>query len=90
MKILHVICEKYNINKVMDLNRISELGCNMKSNTIYIRTDDNKSINIQCKKEDSAEAICTQVLDQYLDKTATMDSFCINIDDIIHKLHATA
>lgn len=86
MKLMHVICNKYGIDKVIDLNRIDEMGCNIKTNTIYIKADNNDIISIKMNKEENTEAICTKMLEQYLDKTVKMDSFIINIDNILKEL----
>lgn len=87
MKIMYIRCKKYNINKVINLKRVDELGCNTKENTIYMKFRGEEYPLLKLNAEDNAETVCTRILEAYISYSMSMDSFTIDVDDILKKIH---
>lgn len=87
MKMMYIRCKKYNINKLINLKNVDELGCNTKENTIYARFQGKEYILMKLNAEDNAEIICTHILEDYIKQSMSTDSFTIDVDDILKKIH---
>lgn len=87
MKMMYLRCKKYNISKLINLKNIDELGYRTTDNTIYVRFHGKSYTLLELDTEDDAETVCTHILDAYINNSMSMDSFAIDIDDILKEIH---
>lgn len=87
MKMIYLRCKKYKVNKLINLKNIDELGYKEFENTIYVRFHGKVYTLLELKPEDKAETVCTHILDEYINNSMTMDSFTIDVDDILKEIH---
>ena len=87
MKIMYIKCKKYNISKLINMKNMDELGYRKTDNTIYVRFHGKSYTLLKLNTEDDAETVCTHILDAYISKSMSMDSFTIDIDDILKEIH---
>ena len=87
MKMIYLKCKKYKVNKLINLKNIDELGYREFENTIYVRFHGKAYTLLELNSEDNAETVCTRILESYINNTMTMDSFTIDVDDILKEIH---
>ena len=87
MKMIHIKCDKYKVNKLINLKNIDELGCRENENTIYIRFHGKAYTLLELNAEDDAKTVCTHILDAYINNSMSMDSFTIDVDNILKEIH---
>lgn len=87
MKMMYIKCKKYNISKLINMKNMDELGYRTTDNTIYVRFHGKSYTLLKLNTEDDAGTVCTHILDAYISKSMSMDSFTIDIDDILKEIH---
>ncbi len=88
MKMMYIKCKKYNINKIINLKNVDELGCHTETNTIYMKCGGEEYQLLKLNNEDNAETICTHMFEAYISNSMSTDSFIIDVDDILKEIHS--